>query len=67
MLLSSLYFKFDPFHFCFKKNAHALPTALFESYEPYGHLVGTTDRVLVTDIAKDGVSYVGHNKSYVQV
>ena len=42
-------------------------TAYIESYRPHDALVGTTQRVWVTDVAKDKVSLVGHTKSYVQV
>ena len=42
-------------------------TKYIESYRPHEHLVGTTQRVWVTDVAKDKVSLVGHTKSYVQV
>lgn len=40
---------------------------LFQSYQPYDHLVGTRHSVLVTDLSSDGNYYVGHNKAYVQV
>ena len=33
----------------------------------YQHLVGTVQRLTVVDIAADGVSLVGHSKSYCQV
>ena len=42
-------------------------TKYIESYRPHDHLVGTTQRVWVTYVAKDKVSLVGHTKSYVQV
>ena len=42
-------------------------TAYVESYSPHAHLLNTTQRVWVTDVAKDGVSLVGHTKSYEQV
>ena len=42
-------------------------TAYIESYRPHDKLVGTTQKVWVTDVAKDKVSLVGHTKSYVQV
>ena len=42
-------------------------TNYIESYLPHGALVGTTQCVWVTDIAKDGISLVAHTKSYVQV
>ena len=42
-------------------------TAYIESYRPHDHLVGTEQRVWVTDVAKDGTSLVGHTKSYAQV
>jgi len=40
---------------------------LFRSYEPYSHQLGKTQTVLVTEIAHDGIHYVGHNKYYEQV
>ena len=40
---------------------------LFQSYQPYDHLVGTRHSVLVTDLSSDGNYYFGHNKAYVQV
>jgi len=40
---------------------------LFKSYQPYDDYVGTTQRVLITDISHDKNYYVGHNKEYVQV
>uniref|UniRef100_A0A023F4W3 tRNA-t(6)A37 methylthiotransferase n=2 Tax=Triatoma infestans TaxID=30076 RepID=A0A023F4W3_TRIIF len=42
-------------------------TELFHSYEPFGHLVGRTFNVLVTEEAHDKKHYVGHNKAYQQV
>ena len=42
-------------------------TAYVESYSPHAHLLHTTQRVWVTDVAKDGISLVGHTKSYEQV
>ena len=42
-------------------------TKYVESYSPHAHLLHTTQRVWVTDVAKDGVSLVGHTKSYEQV
>jgi tRNA A37 methylthiotransferase MiaB len=33
----------------------------------YQHLVGTVQRVTVVDTAADGISLVGHSKSYCQV
>lgn len=43
-------------------------SSLVETWtEAYSHLVGTLQRCSVVDIAADGVSLVGHTKSYVQV
>jgi threonylcarbamoyladenosine tRNA methylthiotransferase CDKAL1 len=42
-------------------------TSYIESYSPHAHLLHTTQRVWVSDVAKDGVSLVGHTKSYEQV
>ena len=42
-------------------------TAVFNSYAPFAHLVGTEQRVLATDLAKDQKHLVAHTKSYVQV
>uniref|UniRef100_A0A7M5WLE1 tRNA-t(6)A37 methylthiotransferase n=2 Tax=Clytia hemisphaerica TaxID=252671 RepID=A0A7M5WLE1_9CNID len=42
-------------------------SAIFQSYFPYEHKMGRKQRVLITEIAKDGVHYVGHNKTYDQV
>ncbi|KAK5642027.1 hypothetical protein RI129_008194 [Pyrocoelia pectoralis] len=42
-------------------------TDLFHSYEPYGHKIGETHEVLVTEISHDKQHYVGHNKFYEQV
>ena len=42
-------------------------TKYVESYSPHAHLLHTTQRVWVTDVAKDGVSLVGHTKAYEQV
>jgi len=40
---------------------------LFRSYTTYDDQLGLTQQVLVTDVAHDGVSLVGHNKFYHQV
>lgn len=40
---------------------------LFQSYHPYTHQLGKVQRVLITEIAHDKVSLVGHNKFYEQV
>ncbi|XP_059058007.1 threonylcarbamoyladenosine tRNA methylthiotransferase [Achroia grisella] len=40
---------------------------LFRSYEPYGHKLGQTQDVLVTDISHDKNYYVAHNEFYEQV
>ena len=42
-------------------------SALFRSYQTFDYLVGSEQRCLVTEIAHDGVSLVGHTKGYVQV
>lgn len=42
-------------------------TELFQSYEPYGHKVGTTQHILITEEAHDGRHLVGHNKFYEQI
>ncbi|XP_063363141.1 threonylcarbamoyladenosine tRNA methylthiotransferase [Cydia amplana] len=39
----------------------------FRSYEPYGHKVGETQQVLVTDISHDKNYFVAHNEFYEQV
>ncbi|XP_069359115.1 threonylcarbamoyladenosine tRNA methylthiotransferase [Maniola hyperantus] len=39
----------------------------FRSYEPYGHKIGETQEVLVTDISHDKNYYVAHNQYYEQV
>ena len=39
----------------------------FQSYEPYGHKVGSVQKVLVTETSHDRLHYVGHNKFYEQV
>jgi len=50
-----------------KKRTRAL-TALFESYDCYSGMVGTTEKVWLTgEMAKDQVHMVGHTKNYVQV
>ncbi|XP_028168341.1 threonylcarbamoyladenosine tRNA methylthiotransferase-like isoform X1 [Ostrinia furnacalis] len=40
---------------------------LFRSYEPYGHKVGETQEVLVTDVSHDKNYFVAHNEYYEQV
>jgi threonylcarbamoyladenosine tRNA methylthiotransferase CDKAL1 len=40
---------------------------LFQSYQPYSHLVGTRCSVLVTEVSSDGRFFVGHDKPYRQV
>jgi len=42
-------------------------TELFNSYTTNDYLVGTTQRVWITEMATDTVHFVGHTKSYVQV
>ncbi|KAL0113863.1 hypothetical protein PUN28_011300 [Cardiocondyla obscurior] len=39
----------------------------FQSYEPYGHKIGSMQKILVTEISHDKQHYVGHNKFYEQV
>lgn len=40
---------------------------LFKSYEPFTHKLGNIEKILITEIAHDKVSLVGHNKFYEQV
>ncbi|KAJ8541768.1 hypothetical protein K7X08_002584 [Anisodus acutangulus] len=42
-------------------------TAVFESFTPYTGMEGKVERILITDIASDGVHLVGHTKGYIQV
>jgi threonylcarbamoyladenosine tRNA methylthiotransferase CDKAL1 len=50
------------------KNRTRTLTTLFESYDCYRSLVGTTQRVWITnEKAKDQQHLIGHTKSYVQV
>merc|ERR1712048_445527 len=42
-------------------------SAIFQSYFPYQHKLGLRQKVLITEKAKDGIHFVGHNKSYDQV
>ncbi|GJP42020.1 hypothetical protein CLOM_g1623 [Closterium sp. NIES-68] len=49
-----------------KQRSRAL-TALIESFTPYTGLLGTTQRVWITDVAADKTKLVGHTDSYVQV
>ncbi|CAI5987570.1 unnamed protein product [Closterium sp. NIES-64] len=49
-----------------KQRSRAL-TALIESFTPYTNLLGTTQRVWITDVAADKTKLVGHTDSYVQV
>jgi TRAM domain len=49
-----------------KRRSRAL-TTLFESYRTNNDRLGQVQRVLITEIARDGKSLVGHNKSYQQV
>ncbi|RKO97947.1 hypothetical protein CXG81DRAFT_15355, partial [Caulochytrium protostelioides] len=42
-------------------------TRLFYEYEPHGYLVGTVQRVLVTQTSTDGQYLVAHTKNYTQV
>ncbi|CAI7786811.1 unnamed protein product, partial [Closterium sp. NIES-54] len=49
-----------------KQRSRAL-TTLIESFTPYTNLLGTTQRVWITDVAADKTKLVGHTDSYVQV
>ncbi|KAI5637520.1 radical SAM superfamily domain-containing protein [Phthorimaea operculella] len=49
------------------KKRTKLLSELFRSYEPYGHKVGETQQVLVTDVSHDKKYYVAHNEFYEQV
>eukprot|EP01091_Cochliopodium_minus_P010002 TRINITY_DN2591_c0_g1_i1.p1 TRINITY_DN2591_c0_g1~~TRINITY_DN2591_c0_g1_i1.p1 ORF type:complete len:637 (+),score=189.52 TRINITY_DN2591_c0_g1_i1:48-1958(+) len=49
------------------KNRSRKITEFFNSYNPYDHLVGTEQRVWITETARDGTNLVGHTKGYVQV
>jgi threonylcarbamoyladenosine tRNA methylthiotransferase CDKAL1 len=50
------------------KNRTRELTALFESLDPYSHMVGTKELVWSTgEMAKDKVHLVAHTKNYVQV
>ncbi|CAD5123594.1 unnamed protein product [Dimorphilus gyrociliatus] len=40
---------------------------LFHSYRPYDHLMDTEQDILITEMASDGINYVGHTESYHQV
>jgi threonylcarbamoyladenosine tRNA methylthiotransferase CDKAL1 len=43
-------------------------TTLFESFSPYTHMVGRTEKVwFSTEISEDGHHSVGHTKGYVKV
>jgi threonylcarbamoyladenosine tRNA methylthiotransferase CDKAL1 len=42
-------------------------TALYNSYQTYGDLLGTEHRVWLVEVAHDKHHLVGHTKSYVQV
>jgi threonylcarbamoyladenosine tRNA methylthiotransferase CDKAL1 len=42
-------------------------TILFESYTSYDHLLGSIQKVLVTEVSSDTKNYIAHNKSYNQV
>eukprot|EP00756_Hemistasia_phaeocysticola_P039294 Hpha_TRINITY_DN16806_c0_g4::TRINITY_DN16806_c0_g4_i1::g.151862::m.151862/K15865/CDKAL1; threonylcarbamoyladenosine tRNA methylthiotransferase CDKAL1 len=52
-----------------KKDRSRRLTSLFEEYTAtqYQPLVGTTQRVWVTEMARDGTNLVGHTKGFVQV
>ncbi|CAH4032987.1 threonylcarbamoyladenosine tRNA methylthiotransferase [Pieris brassicae] len=49
-----------------KKRTKAL-SEFFRSYEPYGHKIGETQQVLVTDVSHDKNYFVAHNEFYEQV
>ncbi|XP_004924162.1 threonylcarbamoyladenosine tRNA methylthiotransferase [Bombyx mori] len=49
------------------KKRTKLLSDFFRSYEPYGHKVGETQEVLVTDVSHDKNYFVGHNEFYEQV
>ena len=49
------------------KQRSRLLSQLFQSYLPYDDQMGKSERVLVTEVAHDGLHYVAHNKSYDQV
>ncbi|KAH6559805.1 hypothetical protein BASA50_000107 [Batrachochytrium salamandrivorans] len=42
-------------------------TVFFESYATYGDLVGSLQKILVTEQSADNEHYVGHNKEYQQI
>lgn len=42
-------------------------SALFHSYNPYGHKIGQTQQVLVTEESFDSQYFVAHNRFYEQV
>ena len=51
-----------------KKDRSRRLTTVFESYWSHTHsIVGTVQRVWITEKAHDGVNLVGHTKNYVQV
>jgi len=49
------------------KRRTKMVSELFRSYQTYDDQLGLVQKVLVTDVAHDGVSLVGHNKFYHQV
>ncbi|XP_052189767.1 uncharacterized protein LOC127799610 isoform X2 [Diospyros lotus] len=49
-----------------KKRSREL-TSIFESFMPYNGMEGKVERILITEIATDGIHLVGHTKGYVQV
>ncbi|KAL5033484.1 hypothetical protein BDV3_000460 [Batrachochytrium dendrobatidis] len=49
------------------KNRSRRATTFFESYTTYDSLVGTIQKILVTEQSADGNHYVGHNKPYQQI
>eukprot|EP00698_Gefionella_okellyi_P008045 TRINITY_DN1979_c0_g1_i3.p1 TRINITY_DN1979_c0_g1~~TRINITY_DN1979_c0_g1_i3.p1 ORF type:complete len:587 (+),score=84.39 TRINITY_DN1979_c0_g1_i3:68-1762(+) len=49
------------------KDRSRMLTRLFDSYSTLQNLVGTQQRVWITEIATDGHNFAGHTKGYVQV
>ena len=47
------------------KNRSRELTTLFESFDPYRHMVGLEERVWVTDVAADKESLVRPSKPFV--
>ena len=42
-------------------------TRAFNSYEPFTNLIGTRQKIWITEVAHDKCNLVGHTKNYVQV